>query len=252
MLVFVINLERAPERRETIGRRLKELGVAFEFFPATDGRTFTDAERALVDNHRRHYYSRYPLADNALACGLSHRRAMQEMLKRRLPMAAVIEDDAILTDEFPEVLKAIELEIDFDFIFLHTPLKRGKKRPFVEMKRLTYKNTLGRVKYMSMRTTGYVVSKRGAETCLKQTGRFVHAIDAAMHRYWENGMTILALQNPVVLHDDEAPSCITATAPAHPTHDAPYPDADTLYWKCARGFMRALASIQKRIAFHTR
>jgi glycosyl transferase family 25 len=252
MLTLVINLARAENRREAIARRLNELGAPFEFFTATDGRALSDAERTKVDDTRRRRYSRYPLTPNEIACGLSHVRAMREMLNKGLPMAAILEDDAVLTDDFTDVLKALESGgDDFDFVFLQTPTKRGKKRAFVPLKKITSRNALGRVKYMNMRATGYVVTRKGAEKFLSQAEPFVHAIDMALHRYWENGLDIYGLQNPVVGHDDAAPSTINEVVGNRPKNPA-YPDADSLRWRFTRIFVKVLSSLHKRLVFHTR
>jgi glycosyl transferase, family 25 len=251
MLTLVINLDRAAERREAIATRLNQLGVPFEFFRATDGRNLNEAERRNVDDARRRRYSRFPLTGNEIACGLSHVRAMQQMLDKNLPVAAILEDDAVLTDEFGDVLKALETGGDFDFVFLQTPTKRGRKRAFVPLQKITGQNALGRVKYMNMRATGYVVSRKGAEKFLVQAQPFVHAIDMAMHRYWENGLDIYGLQNPVVGHDDAAPSTINEVAGNRPKNPA-YPDADTLQWRFIRTWVKFLSGLRKRLVFHTR
>jgi glycosyl transferase family 25 len=251
MLTLVINLDRAAERREAIAARLNQLGAPFEFFRATDGRNLSNAERGNVDDIKRRRYSRYPLTSNEIACGLSHVRAMQQMLDKNLPMAAILEDDAVLADDFAEVLKALESNADFDFVFLQTPTKRGKKRAFLPLKKITAQNVLGRVKYMNMRATGYVVSRKGAEKFLSQAQPFVHAIDMAMHRYWENSLDIYGLQNPVVGHDDDAPSTINEVAGNRPKNPA-YPDADSLRWRFIRAWVKFLSGIRKRLVFHTR
>src|ERR1035441_10719055 len=119
MQIYVINLTRAVERRRIMEQQAQALGIRFHYLAATDGRALTDADRALGGAERRKRISPYPLTDNEVGCWLSHRRAMQQLIDSGQKAAAIVEDDAALSPDFPTVLDAIEnLAMDFDFIDL--------------------------------------------------------------------------------------------------------------------------------------
>ena len=106
--VFVINLDRRPDRWQAISARLDELRIKFEHIQAVDANdlpalTETDA----VD-------------PGAKACLLSHCKAMRAFLDTGSDAALIFEDDAVIasdtaalldsTDWWPQGTGAIKLE----------------------------------------------------------------------------------------------------------------------------------------------
>ncbi|MDR1816972.1 MAG: DUF3413 domain-containing protein [Puniceicoccales bacterium] len=110
--VLVINLDRSPERLAKIGARLAELGVAWERLPAVDGREF--ANGTLPENYspalNRARYHR-ELNAGEIACFLSFRKAWRTILEKKWDGAVVLEDDAVLSDDFPAALAALSANI---------------------------------------------------------------------------------------------------------------------------------------------
>ena len=94
--VFVISLPDSVNRRDAISQRLGDLMLDFEWIDAVDGRNgLPTAFEEMVD--RKAAVSEYglPLEDVELACALSHIRACQLVVDRRLPHALILEDDAV-------------------------------------------------------------------------------------------------------------------------------------------------------------
>ncbi len=120
MKIYVINLARATERRKKMQAQADKLGIQLDFIEAVDGKTMSDADRALVDHAKRRKISLYPLTDNEIGCWFSHRRCMQHLIDRGDAMATILEDDAALAPGFPRVLEAIEAKgLPFDVVDLH-------------------------------------------------------------------------------------------------------------------------------------
>ncbi|MEJ0061645.1 MAG: glycosyltransferase family 25 protein [Alphaproteobacteria bacterium] len=249
MHIILINLARAAERREKMQRQFDALGLDFEILEATDGRTLTEEQRALVDNRKRRRITPYPLSDNEIGCWISHRRAMATMLMRKLPMAVILEDDAELTPDFPHVLAALEkLGRPFDVIDLHRNFRRDEI--FAPCRPLLPDNQLGRIGYTHMNLTAYVMSRKGAEKFLSQAPRFAHAVDKELHRYWANGLDIYGLEKPVAAQNDGGHSYIDEDRLQNRPEDRPrYPGADALYWKIMRWWSKFSDSVGKRICF---
>jgi glycosyl transferase family 25 len=249
MQIYVINLTRATERRQVMEQQAQTLGMTFNYLAATDGHSLTDADRGMVDHERRKRITPYPLTDNEIGCWLSHRRAMQQLLDSRQRMAAIVEDDAVLSSDFPKVLEAIEnLGEPFDVIDLHTTFT--KTDLFLPCRPLIPGCHLGRSGGSTHSNTAYVISCAGAQKFLKYASRFVHAVDKELHRYWANGLDIYCLQKPVAVPDDHGYSYIDETR----WHDRPkgrlrYPDANGLYWQLQRRWTKICDSVQKRKAF---
>ena len=110
--VYVINLDRRPDRLATIGRDLGRLGLGFERVAAVDARDLSDADRR----------SSLPFIDRgAVACMKSHAEALRRLLLTSHAAALVLEDDAELAsdvpamcrdvDWWPEGSKAVSLEV---------------------------------------------------------------------------------------------------------------------------------------------
>jgi glycosyl transferase family 25 len=249
MRIFFINLARAADRRRNMERQLAAFGLDFERIEATDGQNLSMTDRALVDDDKRRWITPYPLSDNEIGCWLSHRHALQQIAEGEDARAAVIEDDAELTPDFPRVIAAIEQQQPaFDFIFLHRKFKKGEQ--FVPCKPLLPDLSLGRVGPAHMGAIGYVVSKRGAEKFLAYAPRFAHALDKEIHRYWANGLDIYGLERPVVVHADEGHSFIEETREQdRPAARPRYPQADRLIWRFARAMTRFSDSARKRLAW---
>jgi glycosyl transferase family 25 len=250
MRIVVINLARATERRRKMEAQFAGLDVPFEFLEATDGKTITEAERALVDHKHRRRITPYPLTDNEIGCWLSHRRAMELLIASGDEMVAIIEDDARLSPDLPRVLAAIESRrFSFDVIDLHRTMKRGEI--FVPCRPLMPGYDLGRIGYTHMNATGYVVSRLGAVRFLTFAKRFVHAVDKEMRRYWANGLDIYGLSRAVVTHADEGFSYIDETrGQDRPRERERYPNSDEIYWRAWHSLSKGSDSICKRLAFH--
>ena len=249
MRVIFINLARAPERRRNMERQLSAYGLDFVRLEATDGQSLTEENRALVDHEKRRHITPYPLSDNEIGCWLSHRRALEDVAAGAAAMAAVIEDDAELTPDFPHVLQALEqIGSSFDFVFLHRKMK--KNEIFIACRPLLPDLSLGSVGPAHMGAIGYVVSKKGAQKFLAYAKSFVHAVDKEIHRYWDNGLDIYGLERPVVFHADGGHSFIEETREQNrPAARPRYHDADTFYWRMMRLKTRIMDSVQKRTAW---
>src|SRR5262249_27267324 len=112
--VFVVNLDRSPER---LGRFLADNnslpGIAIERFAAVDGRALDRrqliADKVITDSL---IYS-----DNAVACALSHLRCWQKVIE--LGQSVVIcEDDVVLRHDFAEVhRKLLAPHPDVDIVY---------------------------------------------------------------------------------------------------------------------------------------
>ncbi len=247
MRVYVLNLARAVARRAHIECAAAAAGVTLDFIEAADGRTLTDAQRALVDHRRRRRITPYLLSDNEIGCWLSHRRAMQALLDSGKAMAAILEDDVALLPDFPHVLNALQhQEGGFDIVTLYRNFARAEV--FKPCRMLTGGVSLGRIAPMQTGAVGYVITRDAAKKFLAGTPRFVHAVDKEMHRYWASGLDIYALSQPVIRHDDAGHSFLSETRLDHqPKARAKYPGADAVYWRMQHVGHRTADSVLKRV-----
>jgi glycosyl transferase, family 25 len=110
MNIFVISLVEAIDRRSFISSQLKVLDLEFEFVDGIRGRdlyedpTYYDRRKALRIELR-------DMTPGEVGCALSHQKVYDKIVERDLPYALVLEDDAVLSPDLPEVLSRLEKRI---------------------------------------------------------------------------------------------------------------------------------------------
>jgi glycosyl transferase family 25 len=104
---WVINLDRAPERMQRISGQLQQLGLPYSRLPAVDARSLTEEQSAALDTaaYRRKHGMTPVLGE--LGCYLSHVQAMHLFLASEAEFALVLEDDVLLHDNLPAVLRGL-------------------------------------------------------------------------------------------------------------------------------------------------
>lgn len=104
---WVINLDRAPDRLQRISVQLQRLGLRWTRLPAVDARALRQDQSAALDTPAyRRKHGMEPLAGE-LGCYLSHVEVMRAFLASAASCALVLEDDVILTDSLPAVLRGL-------------------------------------------------------------------------------------------------------------------------------------------------
>lgn len=162
MRIFVISLPDAADRRAFISKQLENLGLEYEFIDAIWGkhhysdRSYYDKEKALRIELRN-------MTPGEVGCALSHLKAYELIASRGLAHALVMEDDAVVSPDLPEVLKRLEDRIKpNDLIQLERcdVYSRHGIEPLYGSYRLA-RPTM--VKYGSMcQSAGYVIAREAA------------------------------------------------------------------------------------------
>ncbi len=200
--LFVINLDRSPQRLAATRTQAEALGLALERVPAVDGTKLTEAElqhHYCADRNRRDYHSQ--LSAGEIGCYLSHRRAWQLILERDLDYAVILEDDVILEADFGHALDLLpQAGRNWDVI----KLGAVKRRPIVDFRLL---GGFGLCRYKKTPISAYaqVVSRLGAQKLLQREERFSRPVDVDLQHVWEHGLEIFGLEPfPVRIRADEA------------------------------------------------
>jgi glycosyl transferase, family 25 len=108
MHIFVINLEKDRERRESITRQLNGLHLPFELFPGVLGSALSPEELAsCYDDKKAKRKLCMSLVPAHIGCSLSHAKIYREIIGRELPCALILEDDVVLPSSVPGVLAQI-------------------------------------------------------------------------------------------------------------------------------------------------
>ena len=133
--IYVINLERAEDRREHIETIFKD--VDFEFFVASDKNNINyqkALEDGLFDEHNEQAMSRFPtkLTLAHIACAHSHRLVYEDIITNGYQRALIFEDDITQLPEPKNLKKAMqELPNNWDVFLLghlKTKMMNGKRK----------------------------------------------------------------------------------------------------------------------------
>lgn len=105
--VFVINLDRSPERLEAMAQRLRHTGLPWQRVRAVEGRELDLGRCPEIDvaGYERRHGKR--LIGSEAGCYLSHLDAMRCFLRSNADHALLLEDDADFPPNFVALLHAL-------------------------------------------------------------------------------------------------------------------------------------------------
>jgi lipooligosaccharide galactosyltransferase I len=103
--IFVISLKDSS-RREFIEKRLRGLGLQFEFFDAVYGKNLSQDELQKIDYkfYQSKYLAKKPLTLGEIGCAMSHIKLYEHIREINIPEAIILEDDAIVSHHFKEIV----------------------------------------------------------------------------------------------------------------------------------------------------
>ncbi|MGO9460148.1 MAG: glycosyltransferase family 25 protein [Rhodomicrobium sp.] len=173
MLTYVINLDRQPARMERMAQQLG--GVAFERVPAVEGRGLEGLERRAGEVPRRpEELTRYERA-----VGLSHREVWQRLIESGASHCCVLEDDVILSPEFPAFVGARDwLPANAGIVKIEA---LGRRKILLGRQKYACKGRVLQALLSSHLGTGaYIVSREAAAMLLERTRVFCRPLDHIM------------------------------------------------------------------------
>jgi glycosyl transferase family 25 len=164
MRVFVINLDRCPERMTRLAGVLEAVGAPFERIAAVDGRELDPIPAEKVFN------GRYALTRSELACVLSHRKAWIRFMATADEYCLILEDDVHLGKDFGAIVRGgVGLEASaFDLIKIETWNDKIWVDRF-DKATVGGQRTIARLHSAHFGSAAYVISRAGVEKFLPAT-----------------------------------------------------------------------------------
>jgi glycosyl transferase family 25 len=208
--VFVITLEGSVDRQTNIASQLNKLGIAFEFIFGIDGRELTNEQiQILFDKEKnRRYYRRLNLKERGMSaceigCALSHRLAYEEIIKRNIDHAIILEDDSFLKDDIQLVIEHLS-QLKANNYLIKIDVEPGIK--IVPWHKIRLDDNLGIAHTSSSlcSTMGYYIDNQAAKTMCRLTKRIFCVADD--YDYFRRFIKLrlldktLVFENPRVLH----------------------------------------------------
>lgn len=208
--VYVINLPRSTERKERISARLAALGMAFEIFPAVDGRGLS-RDLPLYHGRRRRLLYGHDLTDGEIGCAVSHLAIYRDMVARGIGHALVLEDDALLSDDLPvAVAAAMRCRDQWDMVrFIASPKVKRLARLLAEEVEAPY--SFARIFGTPGGAYAYLLNS-GAARRLFELGQPIWLpIDTLHGQVWRSGLRVRLMLPSPVTPDFAIPSTIGDT-----------------------------------------
>lgn len=151
--IYVINLDEDRDRLEAITRQLDDQGLAFTRFPAFRG--------ANIPERWQPQFEGSPIGDGEIGCYASHLQCMADMLDTDESARVILEDDAVLADNFPELLEILPdcLPDDWNIVRLYM----NERRPFFVRENLPKGFDLVTYNRIPYGTVGYMIDRKFAQ-----------------------------------------------------------------------------------------
>ena len=124
MDIYIINLKSRPEKKEFMKKQMDKHKLNAIFFEAVDGNELDLNE--LIDENIISQIDdvriKRPLRRGEIGCSMSHMLVWLRLLKSDKQYALVFEDDAILCNDFKEMLRGVIDEantVEWDVLYLN-------------------------------------------------------------------------------------------------------------------------------------
>jgi len=186
---FVLHLARASQRRGQVERIIAACPLKTHILDAVDGRLLDDASRAAV--YRPGLFKpRYPfeLTPGEIGCFLSHRRAWQEIVSRKLDAGFIFEDDVeVDTPVFADALKLAEANVGTQpYIQFQVRPLDGAVKTIVAGPSVALMQPI----VPPLRTSAQLVGHHAAKVLLAATEVFDRPVDGLLQMFWESGIAV--------------------------------------------------------------
>ncbi len=162
MDVYVINMDRNPERLDFMTERLNSLGIEFKRVEAVDGSALSEE---YIDEFREESKRPTGWKLGQIGCFLSHREVWKQIVASDKEYAVVFEDDLHIADSIKNIFSDLSwIPRDADVVRLEntTNWVRMKKVGKVQQRDLCLLNS------DSWCTGAYIVSQKAADFLIKQ------------------------------------------------------------------------------------
>ncbi len=170
--VFLINLDRSPERLASFENQVEELGLTFERVTAVDRCDISEEE---VKRLQKNSSQLFPWDKGAMGCFLSHRKVWQIIVKRELDWAFIAEDDLHIAKVKPFYVNKNWIPHDANIVKAETfrcrvslAQRSGAEVDGHDLRKLQSSHIGG---------GGYFINTHAAQLLLKETQRVCDPVD---------------------------------------------------------------------------
>jgi glycosyl transferase family 25 len=195
---FLINLDHATDRMQQMDNQLQRLNIPYTRISGVLGDLL---EEPIEGFDQVGYQIRTGKHRNKheIGCYLSHIKVFEAFLKTDQSHALILEDDARLPEYIKPLLDSALCHGDcWDLLRLSS----SRKGRFIDVSPLLNDHILGINTKVLKSTAAYMISRKGAERCLKQLLPMQWPYDVALDRDWAIGINTACIYPfPVTFSD---------------------------------------------------
>lgn len=193
--VYVLNLDRSPDRLVAVQRSAAEFGIEVIRVAAVDGSALTPQQEAEIDMRRFERFCGKKVLAAEIGCYLSHLKALEIIADGADDFAVIIEDDVQFTSDFAAFLSDLGGTKGWDLVKLVNHRTSG----FIKYLSMGENFALGRCLHGSLGSSAaYAVRREAAKNLLKSLRPMVVPVDVELERGWANGAAVFTTDKPVV------------------------------------------------------
>lgn len=196
--IFLLNLDRAVDRRKTMEEHLTSLGLQFELISAVDGKKLSAFDRSKYSEEDAIKAIGHPLIDTQIGCALSHAMLYERIVEENISECLILEDDVFLGEMFFKVMQnRSQFPKDWDVINLCTRTPQDAFGPFlVDIFRCS--------KFLepASQTAAYLLSLKGAKKLLRKVYPIRYEADGFTGRTQIAGIHSYGISPAVVASQD--------------------------------------------------
>ena len=199
--IYIVNLDRSPERLAYVQRQFSEYNLQFNRMPAVDGAKLPKRDLDSYKNESKYSLSHYAsLSNGEIGCSLSQKQSWSIAAKSRHRATVVLEDDVKISAKFSSVIQSLYENMDENIII---DLK-GKKG-FFELERVELDNDITLVHYSTppLGTQGAIFGKNAASNLFGKVKGFKAPIDNLMQKIYQHKVEIWSLETGCISHETD-------------------------------------------------
>ena len=175
--VWVINLNKRPDRLKKIAKRLDDLGIEWNRLEAVDGSNSSDLQLEISKRNGEIG----AISNGARACSASHSKFWKELVLSKFKFGIILEDDVELSDDFKDLVTSITwIPKNSHLIKLEKASAHKTSKLLLGPELSDALNNSRHVRKMYSRhcgTAAYLLSSEGAEIALSWKRPFTVPID---------------------------------------------------------------------------
>ena len=184
--VFLINLDRSPDRLATASRHFSDAGIPFQRIAGFDASN-EDVSGIPIDQAAfTKIHGKKTIRKGEIGCYQSHLRAIHTFLDTDKDFAIILEDDALpLPRTITSIQQLIAWESDWDI----DPLFHFHRGGPITLKHSDNLKLTVHLAHISS-SAAYIINRRAAEILLKHMAVQRACVDHALFENWAHGLRL--------------------------------------------------------------